>query len=1034
MFRLQYSWYVALAGALAFAHATATARPAPKTPAKAAAASAVRERVHKKPSEGAGASKTAVPTASTSAAGPTPAKTPTPGRQGITAGPQAVPATPSTPPSLTPPVKREAPRTALPVASPVAWPTAPALGLTIERFRLANGLRVILVPEPSVPTVAVAITYDVGSRDEAAGRTGFAHLFEHMMFQGSAQVPRGFFDKYLSARGGTNNGTTNSDRTEYYEQLPSHELPLALWLEADRLAALEVTAANFENQRAVVKEEYRMSVSNRAYAVSSIELEAKVYANYPPYAHDTIGSMADLDSAEFSWVHAFHAQHYGPNRAILAIAGALNVAEARALVEKTFSGIAATAEPSPVHAKTAAPPSASRTVRQDPLAKLTRIDDGWLVPACDDDDRYALEIAAAVLSDGESSRLERILVRERGVAIGVNASVDDRRGPSLFSVSASLATGISLARAEAALSHEVDRLGTDGPTDAEVLKALVRLEATLVHGIQSNLHRALALSSHELRTGDGSTYEKDLERFFRVRPGDISRVVRKWLSPKTRVRMITEPGPAASAVIANPPVAEVAPPAQTPPAPVAELAPVLEPPGPLEARPVPVPTALHATLPNGLQTSVVSVGSLPIVEIRLVVRSGNGEGKTPAVAALTAELLKDGGTKRFGSSALLERIEALGADLSVDVGADVTTFSISATLSHWAEAAELLAMIVSEPALDAAEFRKIRARMVDEARALSLSSGRYVASQAIAHTLYTDGSRYGYFGTRASDLEKVTIEAAADHWRTYFTPSNAKLFLGGRIPESESSAVMAKYFGPWTKRASPALLTSARPVAAPPSETRVLVLDKPGSQSDVYIARFSHERAHAQWPALSLALGVLGGGESSRLFSEIREAKSLAYSTSARAFSRAEGPVPFALYAGTKTSSTRETIAAMFAQMELLRVRGFRPTELDSMRRYLRDSDLVLLESVSAVLGEAVAEWRLGLPTGSLARERAALASVPEIEVRAVADALFAAPFLVVVAGDANAIVDDLRFFGPVTVVDAQSGLVKASHPKRESP
>jgi predicted Zn-dependent peptidase len=455
-----------------------------------------------------------------------------------------------TPPAPPAPIALPAPTvpTPPPAAAPLPWPTAPKIGLAVERFQLTNGLRVVLVPDASVPTIAVAVTYDVGSRDEAPGRTGFAHLFEHMMFQGSAHVPRGAFDRYLSARGGSNNGTTNEDRTEYFEQLPSHELPLALWLEADRLEALQVTPENFENQRAVVKEEYRMSVANRPYALSSIALQEKVYAAYPAYAHDAIGSMEDLDAAAFPWVEEFHRRHYGPNRAILAIAGAMDVREAKSLVEKYFAAIPASAEAAPIHAKRAAAPTASRTVRKDPLAKLTRIDDGWLMPSCDDDDRYALEVAAAVLGDGESSRLERILVRERGVAVEVEASVDDRRGPSMFSVGAMLASGVSLARAEGALSRELERLGTDGPTDAEVRKALARLEAQLLHSIQSNLNRALALSAQELRTGDASTYERDLERYFRVRPADVARVVKQWLSPKNRVRIITEPAPASASV------------------------------------------------------------------------------------------------------------------------------------------------------------------------------------------------------------------------------------------------------------------------------------------------------------------------------------------------------------------------------------------------------------------------------------------------------------------------------------------------------
>jgi len=453
-----------------------------------------------------------------------------------------------------------------------------------------------------------------------------------------------------------------------------------------------------------------------------------------------------------------------------------------------------------------------------------------------------------------------------------------------------------------------------------------------------------------------------------------------------------------------------------------------EPPAPLPARAVPVPPQTERTLPNGLATSVIPVGSLPLVELRLVVRAGNGEGKNPALAALTAELLKDGGTRRFGASALLERMEALGADLHVEVGVDATVFAVSTTRSRWEDALELLASVVREPAFDGTEFRKIRARMVDEAKARALSSGRYMASQALARELYAPGSRYAHFGLRAADLEKASVEDVAAFWRARVVPGGAKLFVAGRVTAEEAAPAIAKHLGAWSGRApesAPAVTTTA------PTETRVVLLDKPGSQSDVYVARFAGERRSASWPALELAIGVLGGGESSRLFTEVRETKSLAYSTAARVFSRAAGPVPVALYAGTKTESTKETLAELLAQAELLRKEGFRGDELASMRRYLRDSDLVLLETVGDVVAEAVGEYRLALEPGTFARERAALEGVPEAEVRGVMNAAFAAPFLIVVAGDAARIQDDLRSFGAVTVVDPQTGLAKATLEKR---
>ncbi|MEO7330789.1 MAG: pitrilysin family protein, partial [Minicystis sp.] len=242
------------------------------------------------------------------------------------------------------PAKAAAKAGAAPAPRKAAAPSpAPAgatieLNLPVQRETFANGLRVVLNVDHTSPTVAVAVVYDVGSRNEQQGRSGFAHLFEHMMFQGSKNVAKGEHFRLVSGHGGVLNGTTNSDRTNYFEVLPSNELALGLWLEADRMKSLDVSQANFENQRKVVQEEYRMRVSNAAYAPSELRLEELVFQGYWPYEHSTIGSMADLDGAQLAWVQDFHAHHYGPNNAVLVIAGDVDAGEALTLAHRYFDG------------------------------------------------------------------------------------------------------------------------------------------------------------------------------------------------------------------------------------------------------------------------------------------------------------------------------------------------------------------------------------------------------------------------------------------------------------------------------------------------------------------------------------------------------------------------------------------------------------------------------------------------------------------------------------------------------------------------
>src|SRR4051794_36513978 len=299
-------------------------------------------------------------------------------------------------------------------------PAAP-LHLDVKRAKLDNGLRVVMLVDHTTPTVAVDVVYDVGARNEERGRTGFAHLFEHMMFQGSRNVPRGEHFKLVTGHGGQLNGTTSSDRTNYFEMLPSSELALGLWLEADRMKSLDVSQKNFENQRSVVKEEYRMRVENAAYVPASIRLEELVFQGYWPYEHPSIGTMRDLDAAQLDWVRAFHDAYYAPNNAVLSIAGDFDEAQARDLVRRYFGDARPARVPNfepPPLPEQAQPRS---TVIEDAHAKLPAVFAGWTIPARYEPDHYALELASMLLGDGESSRLHRVLVRERSLAVDADA-------------------------------------------------------------------------------------------------------------------------------------------------------------------------------------------------------------------------------------------------------------------------------------------------------------------------------------------------------------------------------------------------------------------------------------------------------------------------------------------------------------------------------------------------------------------------------------------------------------------------------------
>ncbi len=407
------------------------------------------------------------------------------------------------------------------------------LALSIQRFTLPNGLRVVFNVDSSSPTVAVSVTYDVGSRNEQRGRSGFAHLFEHMMFQGSRNVKKGEHFTLLAARGGELNGTTSADRTNYFEVVPLNELALALWLEADRMRWLDVTPENFENQRRVVQEEYRMRVANAAYRPAMMRLEEVTYQDYWPYAHPTIGSMSDLDSARFEWVQDFHAQYYAPNNAVLTVAGNFDRDETAMLIEEYFGSIPRNDGPPPFDPPPAPPPPDVQRLLavQDANAKTPGLFYGWLIPPTMTEEHYALEMASLLLTDGESSVLHQELVRANPVAREVGSWTFDRRGPDMLTVMALLTQEASPVQVREHIERALARLARDPVSDRQLQRVRNRIRSHFLFRLQSNMTRAVELGEFELLWGDARLLTRQLDGYLRVSAEDIRNAVRSHLRP-----------------------------------------------------------------------------------------------------------------------------------------------------------------------------------------------------------------------------------------------------------------------------------------------------------------------------------------------------------------------------------------------------------------------------------------------------------------------------------------------------------------------
>lgn len=414
----------------------------------------------------------------------------------------------------------------------------------IEEFTLANGLRVVFSPDRAIPVVSVAVYYDVGSRNEREGRTGFAHLFEHMMFQGSENVPKAAHFQYIFNAGGTMNGTTSTERTNYFETLPSNYLPLAFWLESDRMRSLKVTQENLDNQRHAVQEEKRLRYDNQPYVTAFLRMNELIFTN-PANAHSTIGSMEDLDAATIDDVREFFRIYYAPNNAVLSVVGDFDIAEARALTDKYFGSIPSQPLPPPVDVSEPEAIAIPQETFHDPLAPAPAFVLGWKIPARRTPDFYALSLAGTLLFEGDSSRLYQKLVKGDESVVSIEGGVDERRGPSALYIFALPKPGQNVETIRRQIFDEIKRIANDGPTEAEMEKLRNSLSNEAVRGRQSTMYRAQRLAEFALYDANPRLVDSELDHYLNVTASDIKQATARHLDNTNRVVLDIIPAPAA---------------------------------------------------------------------------------------------------------------------------------------------------------------------------------------------------------------------------------------------------------------------------------------------------------------------------------------------------------------------------------------------------------------------------------------------------------------------------------------------------------
>ncbi len=846
--------------------------------------------------------------------------------------------------------------------------------IRFEKYTLANGLEVILHEDHSTPIVGVNVWYHVGSKNERPGRTGFAHLFEHMMFQGSKHYDKDYFGP-LQEAGGRLNGSTNPDRTNYWETVPSNYLELALWMESDRMGFLlpAMTQAKLDNQRDVVKNERRQSYENRPYGLTDETLLAAMCPPDHPYSWPVIGSMTDLTAASREDIASFFRRYYHPGNASLCIAGDFDPAAARRLVAEYFGPIPAgprveKMNPSPVEL------AESKRIRMTDRVGLPRLYMAWpSVPMFAADDAE-LDVLAEVLAGGKTSRLHKALVREKQIAQDVQAYQESEEIAGRFSIVVTPRPGHTLGEVEAAVREEIARLQAGPPAPAEVGRAVNQFQARFVRALESVSGfggRADRLNMYNVFTGDPGYLAKDFARYLKVEPAGVQRVAQKYLGEKVVILEVT-PGPK-TAITPDP--RKTAEAAREKLAKTIREQAVAEAPAPAEdarrthlpeAAPEPtfrLPPIHRSRLSNGMQVLVVENHALPVVNVHVVFPAGRAEdplSKLGLAGLLTS--VWDEGTRRRSSLQIAEELAGIGASLHFSAGEDATSARLFTLTQHLPAALEVTGDVLQNPAFPEPELQ--RERQMAIGRLLMIRNEPHaLAVLAVAGTLYGQDYPYGkpMFGT-PDTLRSITRGDLEEFYRGQIRPEKAAAIVVGDVTPEDITARLEKTLGGWKAGGAPAEVKF--PPLPPSKPAGIVLVDKPGAaQSVISVALVGALRNTPDYPALTVMNSVFGGQFSSRLNMNLREDKGYTYGARTGFEWRVHQPGPFVASASVHTAVTHLALVEFLKEFEgMLGKRPVTPAELEFNKTYLTRGFPAGFETPGAVANQLETLVEYGLP------------------------------------------------------------------------
>ena len=872
------------------------------------------------------------------------------------------------------------------------------LKINYEKYTMPNGLQVILHTDHSNPIIAYDIMYHVGSSREKPGKTGFAHLFEHLLFGGSENVAPGMFDKILEEVGGSNNGFTERDITTYYEMFPKNALEKILWLESDRMGFFinSVTKHTLAVQQNVVSNEKRQREDNTPYGFTDYVIDKNLYPAGHPYNWEVIGDMADIKNASIEDVKAYYQHFYGPNNATLVLAGDFNSDTAKMLINKYFGEIKSHGEAAK---RTAMIPTLQKTVKlyhEDNFANVPEITLVWPVPQAYQKDTYALDFLAKILADGKKAPLYKVLVKEKKLTSKTSASNSSSELAGEFSITIRANEGKSLKEIEDGIFEAFDLFEKEGITENDIERVKASSEKSFYEGISSVFGKSFQLAFYNTLLNDPGYIEKDIENIKAVTVNDVKQAYEKYIKgkphvvtsfvPKGKSEMMAENSVPAGVKEENIKEASQVEIAKEGDEKIVKTPSAIdrskEPPDG-KAPEVKVPSVWKAVLANGIQVYGVENKELPLVDLSLVITGGVLQDKTdlPGVAGMVASVLPQG-TKNKTPEEFEEATELLGSSISMNAGREEMSVYSSALSRNFDKTTALLEEMLLEPRWDTTEFALAQNR-TKNAIIQAEAQPESVAGLLFNKLLYGTNNILGYStrGTKES-IGKITLNDLKNYYNNNFSPAITKILIAGNVSKEQALTALKPFETGW--KAKDVKLNSYQ-VPPDPEKSRIYFVDMPGSyQSVIYVGYLALSRNDPDYVKADFVNYRLGGAFTSILNQILREEKGYTYGASS-SFLAMKVKAPFVAATSVRSDVTFESVKIIRDEMEKYR-NGINENDLQFIKNAMILSNALRFETNGSLVDMLSTMTKYGLPDDYIKEDENIIKNMTLEEDKAITD------------------------------------------------